>query len=90
MSKAGVPDHPVDEHITKRWSPYAYSNKLIPLDDLRSIFEAARWAASCTESEKVSSFLSLLNADANSEALQVLVRLAADEPISSRLCWAWQ
>ena len=41
-----MPDHPVHELITKRWSPYAYSNKLIPPDDLRSIFEAARWAAS--------------------------------------------
>jgi len=46
MSKEGSPDHPVHELITKRWSPYAFSNRLIPADDLRSIFEAARWAAS--------------------------------------------
>ena len=50
----------------------------------------ARWAASCTESEKASSFLSLLKAEANSDALQVLVRLAADEPINSKPCWALQ
>lgn len=46
MPRSASPDYPVNELISKRWSPYAYSNRLIPRADLRSIFEAARWAAS--------------------------------------------
>ena len=39
-------DYPVHELITKRWSPYAFGPKLVADDELRSLFEAARWAAS--------------------------------------------
>ena len=46
MSKEASPDHPVHELISTRWSPYAFSRRPIPRDDLSSIFEAARWAAS--------------------------------------------
>ena len=46
MSKKATPDHPVHEFISARWSPYAFSRRLIPREDLLSIFEAARWAAS--------------------------------------------
>src|SRR3954467_1745350 len=41
-----TPDHPVQELITRRWSPYAFSDRPVSEDDLRSLFEAARWAAS--------------------------------------------
>ena len=44
--KHAVPDHPVLDLIAKRWSPYAFSDKPVSSDDLRSLFEAARWAAS--------------------------------------------
>ena len=46
MSKDASPDHPIHELISKRWSPYSYSNRPVPREDLLSIFEAARWAAS--------------------------------------------
>ena len=46
MSKDASPDHPVHELISTRWSPYSFSRRLIPREDLLSIFEAARWAAS--------------------------------------------
>lgn len=46
MSKEAVPHHPVHKFISARWSPYAFSRRLIPREDLLSIFEAARWAAS--------------------------------------------
>ena len=46
MSKEATPDHPVHRFISARWSPYAFSPRLIPREDLLSIFEAARWAAS--------------------------------------------
>ena len=44
--KQAAPDHPIHELLTKRWSPYAFAERPVPLDDLRSLFEAARWAAS--------------------------------------------
>ncbi len=46
MSKGVSPDHPIHELISKRWSPYSYSNRPVPEADLLSIFEATRWAAS--------------------------------------------
>ena len=39
-------DHPVHDIIARRWSPYGYSDRPVSPADLRSLFEAARWAAS--------------------------------------------
>jgi len=44
--KEARPDHPIHELFVKRWSPYAFADRPVPDDDLRSLFEAARWAAS--------------------------------------------
>ena len=44
--KKSTPDHPIHELIAKRWSPYALADRPVSDADLRSIFEAARWAAS--------------------------------------------
>jgi len=44
--KEANPDHPIHEFFVKRWSPYAFSDRPVPDDDLRSLFEAARWSAS--------------------------------------------
>src|SRR4051812_25765176 len=44
--KDARPDHPIHELLAKRWSPYAFADRPVPVDDLRSLFEAARWAAS--------------------------------------------
>jgi nitroreductase len=44
--KQATPDHPIQELIARRWSPYAFSDRPVSDDDLRSLFEAARWAAS--------------------------------------------
>jgi nitroreductase len=44
--KQASPDHPIHELIARRWSPYAFSDRPVSDDDLRSLFEAARWAAS--------------------------------------------
>jgi nitroreductase len=46
MQKPAITDHPVQDSIRQRWSPRAFSDKPIPPDVLRSLFEAARWAAS--------------------------------------------
>ncbi|MEX2142718.1 MAG: nitroreductase family protein [Pirellulales bacterium] len=39
-------DYPIHELLTKRWSPYAFADRPVAESDLRSLFEAARWAAS--------------------------------------------
>ena len=45
-SRKASTDHPVHELISTRWSPYVLDSKPIAGTDLKSIFEAARWAAS--------------------------------------------
>ena len=44
--KQAAPDHPIHELLARRWSPYAFADRPVADDDLRSLFEAARWAAS--------------------------------------------
>lgn len=44
--KQANPDYPINELIAQRWSPYAFANRPVLTEDLRSVFEAARWAAS--------------------------------------------
>ena len=46
LHKEATPDHPIHELIAKRWSPYAFADRPVSDDDLRSLFEAARWAPS--------------------------------------------
>jgi nitroreductase len=45
-AKQAKPDHSIHDLIAKRWSPYAFSDRAVSAEDLRSLFEAARWAAS--------------------------------------------
>lgn len=44
--KHAKPDHPIQEMLARRWSPYAFADKPVSAADLQSLFEAARWAAS--------------------------------------------
>jgi len=47
MSKEANPDHPVHEILTQRWSPYGFDpDRSVAPEDLKALFEAARWAAS--------------------------------------------
>lgn len=39
-------DHPINELISQRWSPYVYDGRPVSAADCASVFEAARWAAS--------------------------------------------
>src|SRR5262245_38806640 len=45
-TKQATPDYPIHELIARRWSPYAFADRPVPDNDLRALFEAARWAAS--------------------------------------------
>lgn len=44
--KQATPDHPIHDLLARRWSPYAFADRPVSDDDLRALFEAARWAAS--------------------------------------------
>ena len=44
--KRASTDYPIHELLAKRWSPYAFQDLPVPSDDLCSLFEAGRWAAS--------------------------------------------
>ena len=45
-SKDANPDHLIHQLFVKRWSPYAFSDRPVPEEDLRALLEAARWSAS--------------------------------------------
>jgi nitroreductase len=44
--KQATPDYPIQPWVAGRWSPYAFADRPVSDDDLRSVFEAARWSAS--------------------------------------------
>ena len=44
--KKAATDHPILQVLAERWSPYGFENRPVSETDLRSLFEAARWAAS--------------------------------------------
>jgi nitroreductase len=44
--KQATPNQPIHDLIAQRWSPYAFADRDVSEEDLRSLFEAARWAAS--------------------------------------------
>jgi nitroreductase len=46
MKNPAPTEVPVHEIVRERWSPRAFSEKAVPPEVLRSLFEAARWAPS--------------------------------------------
>jgi nitroreductase len=44
--KTATTDYPIHELLAERWSPYAFDNRAVAPADVRSLFEAARWAPS--------------------------------------------
>ena len=46
MEKPAPTQYAVHDLIRRRWSPRAFSDRAVPPDELRRIFEAARWAPS--------------------------------------------
>jgi len=47
MSKQSDNHYPIHDLLARRWSPRAFAAKPVTPDTLGSLFEAARWAASC-------------------------------------------
>ena len=46
MEKLAETDYPIHDLLQLRWSPRAFSERPVPAETLRSLWEAARWAAS--------------------------------------------
>jgi nitroreductase len=74
MLKAAPADYPIHELLRNRWSPRAFSDKPVPPEILRSLFEAARWAPS-SSNEQPWAFLVATKDDpeAHARLLNVLV-----------------
>src|SRR5271157_2914460 len=51
MHKPAPTHHPIHDLLQHRWSPRAFSEKPIPAEVLRSLFEAARWAPSSSNEQ---------------------------------------
>ena len=68
-------DYPISELIAERWSPYAFDNRLVPEADLRSLFEAARWAPSSYNEQPWSYIVATQD---NSEQFQRLLSCLVD------------
>ena len=55
-------DHPIHELLASRWSPCSFADRPVSDDDLRSLFEAARWAPS-SRNEQPWSYIVATKAD---------------------------
>ena len=50
-------DHPINELLAKRWSPYGFKDQQVAPADIRSLLEAARWAPSSYNEQPWSFFI---------------------------------
>jgi nitroreductase len=74
MKNPAPAEYPVHELIRERWSPRAFSAKEISSEDLRSLFEAARWAPSSSNEQPWAFIVATRNDNENfTKALQPLV-----------------
>lgn len=46
LDKTAKTDHPIHPMLASRWSPRAFSSRLLDSDTIASLFEAARWSPS--------------------------------------------
>ncbi|MFO0965816.1 MAG: nitroreductase family protein [Gemmataceae bacterium] len=67
--KRAVPDYPVCDAVAERWSPYGFSGRSVSTEDLRSLFEAARWAPSSYNEQPWSYILATRDEPAEFERL---------------------
>jgi len=47
VSKRAPAEHPIHDLIAERWSPVVFADEVPRPKDIRTLLEAARWAASC-------------------------------------------
>ena len=51
MENLAITNHEIHPLIAKRWSPRAFDSKLVETEKLAQLFEAARWASSCSNDQ---------------------------------------
>ncbi len=74
MKNPAPAEYPVHELIRERWSPRAFSRREISSEDLRSLFEAARWAPSSSNEQPWAFIVATRTDNENfTKALQPLV-----------------
>ncbi|HEY6130222.1 MAG TPA: nitroreductase family protein [Candidatus Acidoferrum sp.] len=79
MKNPAPTEYPVHEFIRERWSPRAFSEKEIAPADLRSLFEAARWAPSSSNEQPWAFIVATRDDKENfTKALQPLVEFNAN------------
>jgi nitroreductase len=81
MTKRAETDYPINDLAAKRWSPYCFSRNKVSCEDLCSLFEAARWAAS-SYNEQPWSYI-LARQEQNDEFQRLLSCL-----VEANQCWA--
>ena len=67
MEKPAKTDYPIEEILSRRWSPRTFSDRAVEPEKLLSLFEAARWAPSCFN-EQPWSFIVATKAKPNEHA----------------------
>jgi nitroreductase len=51
MQKLADTTYPIEALLKQRWSPRAFAERPVEIDKLLSLWEAARWSASCTNQQ---------------------------------------
>jgi nitroreductase len=69
FAKRALPDHPIQDLLADRWSPYGFDDHPVAEADLASLFEAARWAASSYNEQPWTFFVATKKAAAEFERL---------------------
>jgi nitroreductase len=79
MKNPAPTEYPINELLRDRWSPRAFADKPIPAADLKSLFEAARWAPSSSNEQPWSFIVATRdNPEEFEKALQPLVEFNAN------------
>ncbi|WP_208345115.1 nitroreductase family protein, partial [Aetokthonos hydrillicola] len=69
VNKSAATRYPVQDLISKRWSPLAFSERLVEQEKLLSVLEAGRWAASSYNEQPWSFIIATRNNQAEFELL---------------------
>ena len=74
MHKRAPTDFPIHDLISERWSPRAFSDKVVAADVLASLFEAARWSPSSSNEQPWAYIVAMKDDEENfSKLVSVLV-----------------
>jgi len=67
--KTAAAEHQILDLIAQRWSPRAFSPQVVDPEEVRRLFEAARWAPSCYNEQPWSFFVAAIDDPARHERL---------------------